>query len=312
MTASPAYRHSSLRALLMLALLALSVNASAQTGKFRITADRDHILPGERIVLTLEAVLPLKGPHVDLPAIPDTFHHLEVLRRAEVKTEEQDGNSVQRQQVTITGFENGTWSVPAFQLTVGKTVLRTDSLHITIDVVKLTDSTYHDIRDIVEAPERPFDWKRWGAIIFTLLLLAALVWNYLRGRKNRPAPKVTAAERASAYARAQQELKALREEDLPNKGAMKNYYTRLYDVLRNYLHRQGGDAALQRTTSDLLPRLKPLLPADRVGPLAEALRIADAVKFAKYPSTAEEADRSWSSVDEAIRTLHQQKPGLDQ
>lgn len=301
-----------LRAVFLLVGLSAATFSQAQPGSLKAHVDRDHILPGERIILTLEAETPTKGPHVELPSLPDTFQHLEVLRRSEVTTGEEGANTKLSQELTLTGFENGIWTIPALEVATGKSSLHSDSLRITIDAVKLTDSTYHDIRDIVEVPERPFDWKRWGAIALTLLIVVALIWNYLRGRRNRPKPKVTAAERAGAFDTAQKELKALRAEELPGKGQMNAYYTRLYDILRVYLHKQGGHPAMQRTTGELLLRLKPLLPSERTGPLAEALRIADAVKFAKYPSSTDETTASWSAVDETIRTLHLQKPGLDQ
>ena len=307
-----AYRSLIRKALMVPVGMVMTLCATAQTGSISLTADRDHILPGERIVLTLESVSPSTGPRVDIPSLQDTFHHLEVLHRAEVKTEERDGNIIQRQQVTITGFDNGTFTIPALQVSAGKNLLHSDSLHVTVDVVKLTDSTYHDIRDIVETPVPATDWKRWGAIALSLIILAALVWNRLRGRKNKTAPVVTAAQRASAYAVAQQELKALRAEDLPGKGAMHAHYTRLYDILRNYLQRQGRSAAMQRTTDEWLIRLKPLLPTERFGPLAETLRIADAVKFARYPSSSAEAGQALGSVEAVIRSLHEQHTGLDQ
>jgi hypothetical protein len=49
------------------------------------------------------------------------------------------------------------------------------------------------------------------------------------------------------------------------------------------------------------------IDADEIARLAEVLRIADAVKFAKYPSSVDEGIRSVEQMETIIRTLNTQK-----
>jgi hypothetical protein len=300
------------RGWITMALSFAMLAASAQAAKLRVTADRVHIFPGERIVLTLEAEYPSPSGPATLPILPDSFRNLEVLQRANATSTQNGKSTILRQELTLTGFESGQWTIPPLNFIAGKEKAHSDSLRVTIDAVKLTDSTYHDIRDIIEVQEVPFDWKKWGAILLTLLIVGGIGWNYLRGRRKRPAPDVSAADKGTAYDMAQKELKKLKEEALPAKGEMKLYYTRLYDIFRDYLRKQGGHPDMQRTTGDLLLRLKQALTGEQTSELAQSLRIADAVKFAKYPSSPGEAANAHDTIDQTIRTLHQQKTGLDQ
>ena len=288
------------------------LGAQAQRSSIKASTDRDHILPGERIVLTLEAKYPTTSGEASFTSLPDNFRNLEVLKRSPIRKTREGNNTILHQEITLTGFEAGQWTIPSLNLVSAKEKVHSDSLRVTIDAVKLTDSTYHDIRDIIEVPDKPFDWKKWGAIALSLLIVGGLLWNYLRGRKNRPAPVVTAADRATAYEQAQKELKKLKEESLPAKGEMKVYYTRLYDIFRDYLRKQGSHPDKQRTTSDLLLRLRSTLTSEQTGKLAESLRMADAVKFAKYASSTDEAATAHDTIDATVRILHQQKTDLDQ
>lgn len=295
---------------LMLSIFTLAVHAQHAT--LTTSVDRDHILPGERIVLTLEAKYPTNFGEAAYTNLPDNFRNLEVLKRSPIRKTQDGSSTLLQQEITLTGFEAGQWTIPSLYLVAGKEKVHSDSLRVTIDAVKLTDSTYHDIRDIIEVPDKPFDWKKWGAIALSLLIVGGLLWNYLRGRKNKPAPAITAAERSTAYEEAQKELKKLKAESLPAKGEMKIYYTRLYDILRDYLRKQGSHPDKQRTTSDLLLRLRSTLNSEQTGKLAESLRMADAVKFAKYASSADEAEAAHDTIGSTLRILHQQKTDLDQ
>jgi hypothetical protein len=65
---------------------------------------------------------------------------------------------------------------------------------------------------------------------------------------------------------------------------------------------------MSATTGDLLLKLKgDYLETDALTRLAEVLRIADAVKFAKYPSSAQESSGAIEQMENLIRALNQIK-----
>ena len=280
--------------------------------RIKVTPDRTRILPGERIVLTLEADINSKENLPSLPSLPDTFRSFEVLKREKPDTTYTDNRIKITQKIFITIFDPGQWIFPSLSMDKGKSLVSSDSFQITVSAVKLTDSSYHDIREIIDVEEKSSSWKKWIAILITIIVVAGIVWNQLRDRKKPPEMSVTLEARASAYEQAQKQLKALREENLPSKGEMKVFYTRLGDIMRSYLLRQGKPMAKQQTTDELLVMLRDRLSMDQTGALASALRIADAVKFAKYPSSTEESATSMSTIEEMIRTLHNQQKGSDQ
>ena len=90
----------------------------------------------------------------------------------------------------------------------------------------------------------------------------------------------------SPLEQALQSLKKLREENAMGKREVKKFYSGIYDTLRVYLLRQYKLPVMSSTTGDVLLKLKgDYLDTDELAGLAYVLRIADAVKFAKYPSS---------------------------
>jgi hypothetical protein len=65
---------------------------------------------------------------------------------------------------------------------------------------------------------------------------------------------------------------------------------------------------LQSTTDDILIKIRHLMKAVEFSSISSVLRISDAVKFAKYKSSVDEANESIEIVSTSIILLNKLKP----
>ena len=286
----------------------LSVAQENQGLSFGASVDRNRIVLGEPFILTLQLQYPANTKPASFPDFPDSIAHFELIEKGKADTSISNGNYIVRQRYRLTSFDSGHWVIPAFILTAGKKEIKSDSLGMDIQLVPLEGNEYNDIRDIIEVEDIPFDWKRWSAIGLSILILAIGLWYYL---KNRKKPKPVADEFASKlgpFDQALQSLQKLREDHAMQQVEVKKLYSGIYDTLRIYLQRHFKLQVMSDTTGDVLLKLKgDYLDPDSLARLAEVLRIADAVKFARYPSSAQESSGSIEQMENVIRTLNQIK-----
>jgi len=166
------------------------------------------------------------------------------------------------------------------------------------------EQPYHDIKDIIEvkASAKKNWWWMAGGGLFVLLVII-----YLLTRKKRigPAPARPAAI-VDPFREAMSDLQNLSQAAI----GQKEYYTRLTDILRNYLFRRKGILSLQETTGDLIPLLKNTGLSDgELSGLRQSLLLSDFVKFAKYQASAAEDGSCFDEIGKAIQSIervHQQ------
>ncbi|HEY4151441.1 MAG TPA: hypothetical protein VGM41_21025, partial [Chitinophagaceae bacterium] len=101
-----------------------------------------------------------------------------------------------------------------------------------------------------------------------------------------------------------QSLEELEKQSAPANGEIKIFHTRLNDVFRWYLYRKANLATMEKTSGELMVQLRQFnLPAGAFTRLAQALRMGDAVKFAKYQPGIVENEDSLSTVRQSIGEL---------
>jgi len=285
-------------------------NAQAGNGvSLRAIVDRNRILLGEQLQLTINLEYSKAKNQVKWMIVPDSLNHLEVLERGSVDSTQRDGKTRISQTLVLTGFDSGHWVIPSFAVTIDKRSFRTDTIGIDILPAKLKGQDYHDIKEIIEVPKQESNWKLWIALALSVVLLGALAWHYLNKPKKSPAVSEFGTK-LSPHDHALREMKKLKEEKILEKGEVKLYYSRLYDIYRVYLQRQFGIPVLQGTTDELLIRVKEnKLPQDHFSKLAESLRMADATKFAKYIPSVDQGNKSYQVIHDSIQFLHQQQKG---
>lgn len=294
--------HCRLRDIIILLTLCacLTTAASAQV-TVKATVDRTTILIGEPIKLNLEATVP-NGAPIKWFSI-DTIPHFEMVDEGKPDSSGDGPNWRYRQEITLTSFDSGYWTIPSFVLQSGRNRYKTDSFNISVTYTPTdTASDYHDIKDIiaVEAPSNPY--LLW-IIIAAAVALAALIY-FLRRKKPAAKPAGPPVSELSPFEEAVQLLEALRKEDLAAKGEVKQYYTKLNDILRWYVFRRFNISSLEKTNEELIMQLRQTkLPADDYTSLAQSLRMADFVKFAKYMPSAEDQQQAFQVIKQSIARL---------
>jgi hypothetical protein len=89
-------------------------------------------------------------------------------------------------------------------------------------------------------------------------------------------------------------------------GAVKTYYSRLGEILRIYLYRRMGIASLSETSEELIAQIRRLsLPQQQFMDLAEALRMSDFVKFAKYQPDPADSVSHYQIIRKAIEGIEE-------
>ena len=200
--------------------------------------NRKVIALGEQFELILSYSHPVAELPKKTPYVSDTFPHFEVIDRRKADTAIDGDMKTIRQVFVVTSFDTGHWSIPPFVLVSGKNNISSDSIGIDITPVPLSSGSYHDIKEIIDVPDPPFDWQKWLGILITAVIVAAAVWYCIKNRRKPAAVASRFDSKLSPFDQALQDLARLKEEALPEKGEMKKYYTALGVILRVFLERQ--------------------------------------------------------------------------
>jgi hypothetical protein len=172
-----------------------------------------------------------------------------------------------------------------------------DDVGVTVESLLSRAPEGADIRD-VKAPEPiPIDWRPYywmGGTLLGLVLLAALAYRLLV----RPKRAVAAPPPPPPHVVALAALDALRARAFVEKGAFKDFYSTLSDIVRRYLEDRFHVRAPEMTTEEFL------LATSRDGRVAAAHRRllgdflveSDLVKFARHVPTIADSERAFAAA----------------
>jgi hypothetical protein len=149
----------------------------------------------------------------------------------------------------------------------------------------------HDIKGLVPLPH---GW--WWLCLLLLAAVAVAFWLWKR-RKSTTATETVSP--LSAYEVALQALRQLREENPP----VEQFYTRLSDIVRQYLEGQLGLRAPERTTEEFLYEISQdhSLSAEHGELLGAFLQESDLVKFAKFLPGADDMNRAFDAAEKFVK-----------
>lgn len=178
-------------------------------------------------------------------------------------------------------FEEGTFTIPGFELNVGGQKLRT--VPYQVEVVN-TAQKGDQINDIMQNKKVDLNvkdyWELYKWYILGLLILIALafiIWQLIKyGRKRNSEPVV-------ATNRTLKELDKLKKKKYIESGDYRSFYVELIDISRNFLTKQYQIPADVLLTDDLIHLIKHnnTISQENEKVVEEIFLRGDMVKFAK-------------------------------
>ena len=246
---------------------------------------------------------------------------IDILKRGNVeRTADADSNVIVKQQLTLMTFDTGQIVLPSVGLKYAKSFDDPMRLEAFTDPVRLYATTMAvdttlAYKPIVEPLAAPITMKEvfpWILAVLLALLLGLGIWLFLRRRKTRVDEdgNVIKGPVIPPYDKAVDELKRLREEKMWQSGKVKEYFSSLTDIAREYIEGQFGLNAVEMTTDDILDEIKPLhFPKETYNKLKDTMEVADLVKFAKYSASTLESDTALGNMTDFVNEsyAHYQK-----
>ena len=283
------------------ALLAATGAATGAAAAVRPPAVGARVAPdsigiGDRFCLSIE----VEKDQVQTVVFPefsgDGSDGIELVESLPVDTLERRGRLVRlRKRYVLAAFEEGDFALGrARVLYADKNVVDTlrsdDSLFLHVATFAI-DSASRSIYDVKPQKHLPFrlaeirGYLVWGAA--ALVLLGRSVRTLFRPAP--PVPPHVAAIRA---------LEALHHRKLWQNNQHKLYYSGLSDIVRTYIAARFGIGAMEMTSDEILTLLRrgELVSPKSATDLAEVLRDADLVKFAKAVPDGERNEADYLKI----------------
>jgi hypothetical protein len=297
-----------LSGLLLLLPLMLSAQQfrAVEPLQFKLSLDTNKMLIGEQTQLHLQAEF-RKGSVLQWPQIGDTITaDIEVVRKSAIDTIASNKVDfiILNQDITITAFDSGYFVIPPMHLlynsagsALDSTAMIAESNALLLEVKGIPvdlKKEFKDIKPILEEPIRFSEILPWLLAALGLIVLVLLIiYIYSRYKQNKPLLPIPQAPKEPAHIIALRKLNALSDKKLWQTGAVKEFYSELTDIMREYMEHSMHFGAMEMVSDDIISNLEQKgLPEDLMQSTQEVLQTADLVKFAKMKPLADENDRA--------------------
>ena len=299
--------------LIVLSLLAFAFGLNAQNVEVEGKVEDKNVQVGKPFTLDLSLKVPY-GWFVEWNDFAqDTLsEQIDILKRGNVeRTADADSNVIVKQQLTLMTFDTGQIQLPAVGLSYAKSFddpLRQMAFTKPIDLYATTMAvdTLQPYKPIVEPLAAPITMKEvfpWLLVVLLIILVGLSIWFFVKKRKKRidKEGNIIRGPVIPPYDKAVDDLKRLREEKMWQSGKVKEYFSSLTDIAREYIEGQFGVNAVEMTTDDILEEIRPLrFPKETFEKLKDTMEVADLVKFAKYSASTLESDTALSDMTDFV------------
>jgi hypothetical protein len=266
-----------------LLLLLCQVAAFAQTLETKIDKKKNKI--GAQFTLTLT----VKGNPSTQAAFPNEkfYGGLEVIESYPVDTIKEESQYKLIKKYGLTQFDSGKYVIPGIPVLINKKLTFSDSIPVEVLNVKVDTlkQKMYDIKPIIVVEKPNSDWWKYLLAVLGITGLGYGIYYFWK-RKKKPLQEEiiynSPIEKATAL------LELLEKKNWLEKGEVKEYYSELTDIARDYIEEAIEIPAKESTTSELIVSLrmasnkkKMKLTKDTLESLEKILKQADLVKFAQ-------------------------------
>ena len=270
--------------------------------------DTNTILIGDQIKLNISVELNLNEEY-NWPEFTDSvYKKVEITSQSDLQEDTTENSKIISQQIILTCFDSGSYYLPPIVFNENK---KTEGLILNVHTITINDSS--SMMDITDTkigtkddytPEEITEKRKifwiiiaWIiGIILLLFLIYYLIKKYKKGESLITKRKIVIPPHITAL----NKLQNLNKKKLWQKGELKEYYSELSLILREYTENRFNFQALELPTSDIIRNLTQL-DSDLLSKLEFVLQKADNIKYAKGLSLDEENKENMKKSKEFIQ-----------
>ena len=289
--------------LLFMALPVKSQNVMFNAFFDSLNTDTKEMRIGEHAKFILELNVD-SGYNVELQVPDKLTADIEVLEKREYRSSDEHGRQTYRSECIITSFVDSMQVIPPVLAKVNDDVYYTNPANLVVTTVPIDTTNLKNIKGIRPVWDVEFSWEDYRDTVhlsFLLIVFAALlVWIIVRFINNKPVIRIVKIKpREPSHFTALHKIDEIKGDDtLVGDGSAKDYYTRLTDTLREYMHNRYKFNAAEMTTDEIIENLLRFNDKEAINEVKEILQVADLVKFAKMvPSQNENARNMLNAID---------------
>jgi RNase H-fold protein (predicted Holliday junction resolvase) len=288
-------------------LFLLTSAVFAQQKQIETSIDTTKNKIGAEFKLTLKTVVGSKSKVV-FPKLKN-IGALEVIQSYPVDTVKKNDTYELVKKYGLTQFDSGRYVIPSIKILIDKKPYLTDSIPVEVANVKVDtlQQKMYDIKDITTVENGIGNWWKYVLALLIILGIGAFVYWFVKKRQQK---KIEEEVYKTPIEKATSLLNNLEKKELWQKGEIKEYYSELTDIARNYIEEAIQIPAMESTTSELIQGIKTAstkkkmsLTPETVENLERVLRQADLVKFAKSKPLEFEITEDRNKIQKVILTL---------
>ena len=291
----------------ILYFILLFVFPTLHAQEVKVEANTKNIKIGEQI----EYKISVQAPADAVVVFPEgqTFGALEMVKTNPTDTLKEKGKFRLEKAYYLTQFDEGKYTIPQQKIQISHKDFYTDSLlvevhNVAVDTLK---QPLYDAKPIAEvtSPSSSHLWLWIVLGIVALLLTAAALYFFVFRKKKLSAEEER--KKLPPFERAIQDLKDLQNSKYLIESKHKAYYTRLTDIVKEYLEDEVHILAKESTTDELLAKINNLqktgklyLSTETINNLKRVLQNADLVKFAKSKPSDNNAEYDRETIENVV------------
>ncbi|MEN2800878.1 hypothetical protein [Capnocytophaga sputigena] len=288
-------------------ILILFVFPTLHAQEVKVATSTKNIKIGEQI----EYKISVQAPADATVVFPEgqTFGALEMVKTNPTDTLKEAGKFRLEKAYYLTQFDEGKYTIPQQKIQISHKDFYTDSLlvevhNVAVDTLKQPLYDAKPIADVT-SPSSSLLWLWIVLGIVALLLTAAASYFFVFRKKKLSAEEER--KKLPPFERAIQDLKDLQNSKYLIESQHKAYYTRLTDIVKEYLEDEVHILAKESTTDELLAKINDLqqtgklhLSAETISNLKRVLQNADLVKFAKSKPSDSNAEYDRETIENVV------------
>ena len=242
------------------------------------------------------------GDSVDMQ-IPDRLTaDIEVLEKKNYVTSGANGRETYRSECIVTSFIDSLQVIPPVIAKVNNDTYYTNATALMVSSVPIDTLNLKNIKGFRPVWEASLTWEEYRDAVYLsfllVVLLLLLAWIIVRYINNKPIIRIVREKppKPSHFTALQRIDEIKGDVSLKGEESAKEYYTRLTDALREYMHNRYKFNAADMTTGEIIENLLRFNDRDAINEVKEILEVADLVKFAKLKPSLNENDRNMLSA----------------